>query len=88
MACGARFVTANKMDGTVLIKSALMWVLGSVVGWAVQAQAAPVRDCTAVVSALQRLACFDQARARLRGCRQPPRVRRPNSPRKWLTGYR
>lgn len=61
MACGARFVTANKMDGTVLIKSALMWVLGSVVGWAVQAQAAPVRDCTAVVSALQRLACFDQA---------------------------
>lgn len=51
----------NKMDGTVLIKSAGMWVLGSVVGLAVQAQAAPVRDCTAVVSALERLACFDRA---------------------------
>lgn len=51
----------NRMDGTVLIKSAGIWVLGSMVGWAVQAQAKPTQDCTSVVSALERLACFDQA---------------------------
>ena len=49
------------MDGTVLFKSAGIWVLVSVMGCAVQVHAASARDCTAVVSGLERLACFDQA---------------------------
>lgn len=63
------------MDGTVLIKNAGIWLLGSVAGWAVQAQATPARDCTAVVSALERLACFDQAAG------TPARVPPMSSPR-------
>lgn len=49
------------MDGAALIKNAGIWVLGSLVGWPVPSQAAPEQNCTSVVSALERLACFDQA---------------------------